>query len=269
VALSVPVASPHATLGTPHPTSPPPPPSPSVFASPPSCSTPTPPQPDNQNIFFSGITPENTLGTSQGDLKMDAAFPVGRFTSDQEGDAVITGTNAEGQQVKAVVRLALPVYNTEKAVLGVKAQAVPKGEAALLAGGKAEEALADPAVVTLDQDKEARLTNVKVWVDSKRAEAPDAATPATTNAGRRLTCWNCHHHYDPWYVCGVCGASKWRRRRSGVPGPDTVAGRCHGLGRLGSTSLSASLLTPTHHNQLPLPSPPLPPPYPGATPPAR
>jgi hypothetical protein len=152
-------------------------------------------QPDNQNIFFSGIIPGNTIHTSQGDLKMDEAFPTGRFTPDQQGDAVITGTNAAGQQVKAVVRLALPVYNSEKQVLGIKAKPVNKGEASLLAGGKVEEALADPAVVTLDQDKEGKLTDVKVWVDSTSAKSPNPdPMPATSNGGRRLA----HYYYDPW-----------------------------------------------------------------------
>lgn len=115
--------------------------------------------------------PSDNMKLPEGDVKIADAFKPGAFPNNVTADAVLTGKNGLGKDVKAVVRLEAPVY--ENGVLTVKATPVAKGEAALLEGGEVAKAKASEGVEDLPKDAAFSLKDASIVIDS--AEVEDAA----------------------------------------------------------------------------------------------
>ena len=119
--------------------------------------------------------PTEDVQTSAGAIKTADAFAPGHFDEATTGDAVLTGTDADGKPVKAVVRLVEPTFRD--GAVTVRATPLAPGTPTILTGGEVAAARADAAaspLADLPADAAFVLKDAKVVVDSTAATEPAA-----------------------------------------------------------------------------------------------
>jgi len=143
-----------------------------------------------KNGVLTFTDPTEDVQTSAGAIKTAEAFAPGHFDETSTGDAILTGTDADGKPVKAVVRLVEPTF--ADGAVTVKATPLASGAPAILAGGEVAAARADPvALADLPADAAFTLKDAKVVVDSlaatvsakESARRPPSLSPRFPHAG--------------------------------------------------------------------------------------